>query len=76
MLKALAGTILNSSIVVASNSVFVSKVRTMASVVPSALLNQLQATNGKTITCKAAVAWKAKQPLDITDIQVNWILDR
>ena len=29
-----------------------------------------QATNGKTIICKAAVAWAAKQPLDVTDIQV------
>ncbi len=25
---------------------------------------------GKTITCKAAVAWEAKKPLEITDIQV------
>ena len=29
-----------------------------------------KATNGKTITCKAAVAWEAKKPLDVTDIQV------
>ena len=45
--------------------------RRMAStMVPSALLNQLKATNGKPITCKAAVAWKPKEPLDITDIKV------
>ena len=36
----------------------------------SAVLEALAATNGKTITCKAAVAWEAKKPLDITDIQV------
>ena len=36
----------------------------------SAVLETLAATNGKTITCKAAVAWEAKKPLDITDIQV------
>jgi len=34
------------------------------------MMNQLKATNGKTITCKAAVAWGPKEPLDITDIQV------
>ena len=33
-------------------------------------LDNLTATNGKVITCKAAVAWEAKKPLDITDIQV------
>ena len=41
-------------------------VRTMS----SAFIDSLAATNGKTITCKAAVAWEAKKPLDITDIQV------
>lgn len=35
------------------------------------VLNQLKATNGQVITCKAAVAWEAKKPLDITDIQVD-----
>ena len=40
------------------------------------IMNQLTATNGKVITCKAAVAWKAKEPLDITDIQVIMILDK
>ena len=34
-------------------------------------LDNLTATNGKTITCKAAVAWAAKKPLDVTDIQVE-----
>ena len=29
------------------------------------------ATNGKVITCKAAVAWEPKKPLDVTDIQVS-----
>ena len=33
-------------------------------------LDNLNATKGKTITCKAAVAWEAKKPLDVTDIQV------
>lgn len=42
----------------------------MAGVAPQELLDQLKATNGKVITCKAAVAWEAKKPLDITDIQV------
>ena len=32
----------------------------------------LQATQGQTITCKAAVAWEAKKPLDVTDIQVTF----
>jgi hypothetical protein len=31
-------------------------------------IESLLATNGKTITCKAAVAWEAKKPLDITEI--------
>ena len=43
----------------------------MASVSES-MLNQLRATNGKPITCKAAVAWKPKTPLDVTDIQVRY----
>ena len=46
-------------------------VRKMASVSES-MLNQLRATNGKPITCKAAVAWKPKTPLDVTDIQVRY----
>jgi len=37
----------------------------------TAFIDSLRATNGKTITCKAAVAWEAKKPLDITDIQVE-----
>ena len=48
------------------SSVTRSAVRTMS----SAFLETLAATNGKTITCKAAVAWEAKKPLDVTDIQV------
>ena len=36
----------------------------------TAFLESLRATNGQTITCKAAVAWEAKKPLDITDIQI------
>ena len=48
------------------SSVTRSAVRMMS----SAVLETLAATNGKTITCKAAVAWEAKKPLDITDIQV------
>ena len=40
------------------------------------VLNQLKATNGQVITCKAAVAWEAKKPLDITDIQVCKIVLR
>ena len=39
--------------------------------IPEAMLNQLKATNGKPITCKAAVAWKPNTPLDVTDIQVS-----
>ena len=34
-------------------------------------LDNLTATNGKVITCKAAVAWEAKAPLDVTEIQVD-----
>ena len=44
-------------------------VRPMASI-SEAMLNQLKATHGKPITCKAAVAWEPKTPLDVTDIQV------
>ena len=29
-----------------------------------------KATEGKTITCKAAVAWEPNQPLDVTDVEV------
>ena len=36
----------------------------------TAVMDALKATNGKTITCKAAVAWEAKKPLDVTDVQV------
>ena len=38
----------------------------------SALVESFKATAGKTITCKAAVAWEPKKPLDVTDIQVNF----
>merc|ERR1712223_1073595 len=38
--------------------------------IPQDVLNQLKATNGQVITCKAAVAWEAKKPLDITDVQI------
>lgn len=38
--------------------------------VPQSLLQQFKATEGKPITCKAAVAWEAKKPLDVTDVQV------
>ena len=37
---------------------------------PSSLLQEFKSTQGKPITCKAAVAWEAKKPLDVTDIQV------
>lgn len=43
----------------------------MADYVPQSLIDELKTTNGKVITCKAAVAWEAKKPLDITDIQVS-----
>ena len=43
----------------------------MSEVIPQELLNELKATNGQVITCKAAVAWEPKKPLDITDIQVR-----
>jgi len=36
----------------------------------TALLESFRLTTGQTITCKAAVAWEAKKPLDVTDIQV------
>jgi len=34
------------------------------------MMKAFEATQGQTITCKAAVAWEAKKPLDITDIQI------
>lgn len=42
----------------------------MSETIPQNVLNELKSTNGQVITCKAAVAWEAKKPLDITDIQV------
>ena len=39
--------------------------------VPQKMLDEFAVTAGKTITCKAAVAWEAKKPLDITDILVS-----
>jgi len=36
----------------------------------TAFIESLRATNGKTITCKAAVAWEAKKPLDVTEVQI------
>jgi len=33
-------------------------------------MESFKATQGKTITCKAAVAWEPKKPLDVTDIQI------
>jgi hypothetical protein len=36
----------------------------------TALLESFKQTSGQTITCKAAVAWEPKKPLDVTDIQV------
>ena len=34
-------------------------------------LEDLKKTNGQVITCKAAVAWEAKKPLDVCEIQVE-----
>ena len=46
----------------------------MASI-PQTLLDELKSPQGKVITCKAAVAWEAKKPLDITDVQVDFFCD-
>jgi Zn-dependent alcohol dehydrogenase len=35
-----------------------------------AFLESLKVTNGKTIKCRAAVAWAANQPIDITEVEV------
>lgn len=32
------------------------------------MLEEFKQTNGKTITCKAAVAWSIKAPFDVTDV--------
>ena len=45
----------------------------MAATTPQNVLDHLKSTNGRVITCKAAVAWEAKKPLDITDIQVSFL---
>lgn len=37
---------------------------------PKALREDLLSSQGKTISCKAAVAWEPKKPLDVTEIQV------
>jgi len=36
----------------------------------TAVIESFKATQGKTITCKAAVAWEPKKPFDVTDIQI------
>ena len=41
------------------------------STMSSTLLDSFKLTAGQTITCKAAVAWEPKKPLDVTDIQVG-----
>ncbi len=41
-----------------------------SSSVPKSLLDSFNSTSGKTITCKAAVAWEPKKPLDVTDVNV------
>merc|ERR1712165_702196 len=38
--------------------------------VKSRKVQKLEKTQGKVITCKAAVAWEAKTPLDVTDVQI------
>jgi len=38
--------------------------------VPQSLLDEFKKTQGQVITCKAAVAWEAKKPLDVTDVQI------
>merc|ERR1711936_816357 len=53
-----------------SSAMLSSVTRSAVRMMSSAVLETLAATNGKTITCKAAVAWEAKKPLDVTDIQV------
>lgn len=35
------------------------------------IIEGLKATNGKVIKCLAAVAWEAKKPLDVTEIEVQ-----
>ena len=42
----------------------------MASMVPQSLLDEFKKTQGQVIPCKAAVAWEAKKPLDVTDVQI------
>ena len=44
--------------------------RAMSAIVPESVLNEFKKTQGQVITCKAAVAWEAKKPLDVTDIQI------
>ena len=41
-----------------------------ASRLPESLRAQFESTQGKVIKCKAAVAWEAKKPLDVTEIEV------
>ena len=42
----------------------------MEKILGSSQLEELAKTHGQVITCKAAVAWEAKKPLDVTDVQV------
>lgn len=49
---------------------FSSLTRSSVRKMSTAFIESLRATNGQTITCKAAVAWEAKKPLDVTDIQI------
>ena len=38
--------------------------------VPQSVLAEFAQTQGKVITCKAAVAWEAKKPLSVEDVQI------
>merc|ERR1711962_1266245 len=51
-------------------SISIDNIRRYTMSVPQSVLAEFAQTQGKVITCKAAVAWEAKKPLDVTDIQV------
>ena len=55
---------------IAAGNIIRRAMSTAAARLPESLRTQFQATQGQVIKCKAAVAWEAKKPLDITEIEV------
>ena len=51
-------------------SISIDNIRRYTMSVPQSVLAEFAQTQGKVITCKAAVAWEAKKPLSVEDVQI------